>query len=211
MGEKRLSIDDGRYLIKLARKTMEKFLKELGPVKAPKKVPEHLKIKRGVFCTLYTYPEHKLRGCIGIPYPYASLARNLIDAACSATKDPRFPQVTLQELGKITIEISVLTKPEQILVKKPQEYLEDIVIGKDGLIIKYGFASGLLLPQVPVEQKWDVREFLQNLCMKAALPPDTWVSPDVKIYKFQAQIFAEKKPGGEVEEIDIIKKLGSKR
>jgi len=80
-----------------------------------------------------------------------------------------------------------------------KEYLKKIKIGKDGLIIEYGVLyKGLLLPQVPVQYDWDVKTYLEHLCMKAGLFVDTWLNQKVKIYKFQAQIFMEKKPNGEV-------------
>ena len=80
------------------------------------------------------------------------------------------------------------------------DYPKKIVIGRDGLVIKYGIYSGLLLPQVPVEYKWGPEEFLTHLSMKAGLPPDAWLWKGVEIYKFTAQIFTERLPGGVVEE-----------
>jgi uncharacterized protein (TIGR00296 family) len=96
------------------------------------------------------------------------------------------------------VEVSVLTRPELIEVKSPDEYPKKIRIGRDGLIIESGFQSGLLLPQVPVEWKWDADEFLDNLCMKAGLAPGTWKEEGVRIYSFRSVIFSEESPGGEV-------------
>ncbi len=196
----RLRLEQGKYLVSVARKVLKEFLKEKGPVKAPKDYPKTLDIDRGVFCTLYTHPNRKLRGCVGIPYPSANVVYNTVDAACSSTQDTRFPALEPKDLKKIVIELSVLTEPKPVEVDKPQDYLEKIELGKDGLIIKYDYATGLLLPQVPIEQGWDTRAFLRSLCVKAGLAPETWVSPNVNIYKFQAQIFVEKEPNGEVKE-----------
>ncbi len=91
-----------------------------------------------------------------------------------------------------------------IEVKDPQEYFKKITIGKDGLVIEKGFMNVLLLPQVPVEnnRNWDVKTFLEHLCMKAGLPTNDWKDPKTKIYSFQAIIFEEEKPNGKI----ILKK-----
>jgi len=107
------------------------------------------------------------------------------------------------ELDKCTIEISVLTLPEMMKVSDPKEYPKNIMVGRDGLIVEYGYYSGLLLPIVPVEQKWDEKEFLSQTCYKAGIPPDMWLSPKVKIYRFQSQVFKEERPGGKVVEVKL--------
>jgi hypothetical protein len=96
--------------------------------------------------------------------------------------------------------VTILTKPEVIKVKQPQEYPSHIKIGKDGLIVEQGFYKGLLLPQVPIEQEWNTEEFLSHTCMKAGLLPDAWFDKDIKISKFSGQIFTETKPKGQVKE-----------
>ena len=155
---------------------------------------------RGVFVTLYRYPDLDLRGCIGIPEPVMKLGAALNDAAISATQDPRFPVLAAMELPFILIEVTVLTPPEPLKVNQPKEYLEKIMIGKHGLIIRKGRYAGLLLPQVPVEQEWDVKEYLASLCYKAGLPPDAWLDPETNLFIFAGQIFAETKPYGPVKE-----------
>jgi uncharacterized protein (TIGR00296 family) len=85
-------------------------------------------------------------------------------------------------------------------VSKPKEYVKEVVIGRDGLIVETSYTKGLLLPQVPVEWKWKVDEFLSHTCMKAGLLPDCWLKEDTKIYKFSAEIFVEVEPKGEVVE-----------
>jgi uncharacterized protein (TIGR00296 family) len=156
--------------------------------------------KQGVFVTLHTYPEHDLRGCIGIPLPVMTLSDAIVESARSATQDPRFPPLTASELPMVIVELTVLTKPELIKVKQPKEYLSQITIGRDGLIVEQGFYKGLLLPQVPVEQGWDKEEFLSYTCTKAGLLPDAWFEKTTKISKFSGQIFTEEKPNGPVKE-----------
>lgn len=185
-----LSKEDGRLLIKIARKAIRTYL-EKGRIIDPPMVPFHLKEKMGVFVTLNKNGD--LRGCIGFPEPIKPLIEGVIEAAiASATSDPRFHPVTVEEFDKIQIEVSVLTKPEPIKVKDPREYPKRIKVGVDGLIIEKGLHKGLLLPQVAVEWGFDEEEFLCNTCLKAGLPPDCWYDEDTRIYKFQAQIFQER-------------------
>ena len=104
-------------------------------------------------------------------------------------RDPRFPSVDESELDSLDYEITVLTKPQVIEVEKPIDYLDNIIIGKDGLIVERGFYRGLLLPQVAPEHNMDKEEFLSHTCMKAGLRPDAWLDKNTKVYKFQGQIF----------------------
>ena len=188
-----LAIKDGEKAVKLAREIVERYTRkeELPKLENYSGVFDE---KRGVFVTINTYPTHNLRGCIGIPEPIMPLKNAIREAAVSATHDPRFPPLKENELDNIVIEVTILTKPQLVKVNKPQEYLEKIKIGRDGLIAEQGFYRGLLLPQVPVEQGWDVEEFLSHTCWKAGLPFDAWFDENTKIYKFEGQIFTEVKP-----------------
>ncbi len=201
-----LTLDEGIYLVRLARKTIEVSLSEKIPA-PPENPPEKLKRKQGVFVTLNTYPEKELRGCIGVPLPEYPLVEATMRAAiASATEDPRFPPVSPNELSKIVVEVSVLTPPEEIEFSDPKELPNLIRIGVDGLIIESGGFSGLLLPQVPVEFGWTPEEYLMNLCLKAGLPSTYWLTGKIKLYRFTAQIFEEESPGGRI----IEKKLQAK-
>ncbi len=198
-----LTLEEGTFAVKFARAVIENYLQ--GKDVIVEDYPEVFNEKRGCFCTLHTYPERELRGCIGFPEPILPLIEALKEAAISAaTRDPRFPPVTLGEMDNIVVEVSILTKPELIRVTHPKEYLNEIVIGRDGLIIEYGPYRGLLLPQVPVEYGWDVEEYLAHLCLKAGLPPDAWLLEGVKIYRFHAQIFEEVEPRGKVIEKKLL-------
>lgn len=193
-----LSLEEGKLLVGLARKTIENYVRS-GKVTSPPADLEILKEPRGVFVTLTKMGA--LRGCIGHPLPSMPLGESIVDSAISsATRDPRFSRVKPDELEKIKIEVSVLTIPEEIKARRPLDYPKHIEIGKDGLIVECHGYAGLLLPQVPVEEGWDVEEYLACACMKAGLSPDHWLDKDTRIQKFSAQVFSEKSPGGEVEE-----------
>lgn len=195
-----LSLKEGAYLVKLARRTIEVHLSGKTPT-PPQDAPEKLRRRQGVFVTLYRYPERELRGCIGIPLPeYPLLEATMRAAIASATEDPRFISVSPDELSKIVVEVSALTPPEEISFSDPKELPNRIKIGVDGLIIEAGGFGGLLLPQVPVEYGWSPEEYLMHLCLKAGLPSTYWLTGKMRIYRFTAQIFEEESPGGKVVE-----------
>lgn len=149
---------------------------------------DKFKEQKGVFVTIYT--NNELRGCIGFAHPNTSLGLQVIQAAkLAAFHDPRFPP--LKENEDFKIEISVLSKPELIREKDPEKIPNNIEIKKDGLIIAHGENSGLLLPQVAVENHLGKKEFLEAVCEKAGLQKDTWKSEKSKLYRFQAEIFKE--------------------
>ena len=196
-----LTLEEGKFLVELARQTVTEYLKSGKMLQVPEDVTSKLMEPCGVFVTLNIFIKGKknLRGCIGLPYPNTPLVAAVIESALSAaTRDPRFPQVSHEELDKIVFEVSVLTPPELVTVEKPMEYQEKIEVGRDGLIMERGYSKGLLLPQVPVEWKWTVEEFLCQTSVKAGLSPDAWLFKDTKIYRFQAIIFEEAYPKGQV-------------
>ena len=194
-------LDEGIKAVQYARDVIESHVKNLElPLLQPK---EFFNEKQGVFVTIHTFPGHDLRGCIGIPEPIMSLKNAITESAKSATRDPRFNPLREEELNNIIIEVTILTKPELIKANKPEDYLSNIEIGRDGLIVEQGFFKGLLLPQVPVEQDWNKEEFLSHTCMKAGLLPDSWFDKDIKIFKFSGQIFTEIEPRGKIKEKNL--------
>lgn len=191
----RLTLEDQRKLLQIARRAMENRLVTKRP--AEPLVPEEisggeespvLKEKRGVFVTLHR--KGALRGCIGYIEGLKPLARAVGEMALAAAfGDPRFPPVTAAELPELDVEISVLTPLRQ--ATDPSE----ITIGEHGLYIVNGPRSGLLLPQVATENGWDREAFLRHTCLKAGLPETAWKDPESRIYLFEAQIFSEKERG----------------
>lgn len=197
-----LSDSEGAELVRLARKAVEMYLHESAMIRPEKDSSE----KAGVFVTLNCLTRNKeehLRGCIGFPLAEKMLHQSVVEAAiAAATEDPRFPPVDRQELDSIIFEVSVLTPPQEIN-SSPVDYKKEIRIGRDGLILRWRYGSGLLLPQVPVELKWNVDEYLTNICYKAGAPADAWLDPASKLYKFQAIVFKEAEPGGQVTRLEL--------
>lgn len=201
-----VSDEEGEFLVRKAREVIEKLVLNGERIKEVNGEYKILNEMRGVFVTINKLREHKkeLRGCIGFPLPYHPLKKGLAEAAiAAASEDPRFEPLKAIELPKIVVEVSILTEPKLIEVKSPKEYPSKIKIGRDGLVVKWAYGSGLLLPQVPVEYNWDAEEYLSHACLKAGAPPDAWLMPETKIYSFQAEVFEELEPKGKV----IRKKL----
>ena len=192
------SLPDGEKAVKFARSVLLATVNQ-NPI-PPTTLPESFQKNHGVFTTLHTYPSFHLRGCIGIPEPVMPLKDALIESARSVTRDPRFPVLQSYELSEIIVEVTILTTPEEINADVPSDLLKSIQVGRDGLIIEQGFYKGLLLPQVPVEQRWDTKTFIEQTCVKAGLPKDAWVENNTIIKTFTGQIFTEKKPFGTIEE-----------
>ena len=189
MSNEVLTYDEGQLALQIARENIESILNGHEYL-CDKQLPEIFHEKLGVFVTLNK--NNNLRGCIGYPEPYESLIDGLLDVSLSAAfDDPRFNPVSKNEFDDISIEISVLTKPELIEVNTYEEYLDKICIGIDGLIIENGYHRGLFLPQVATEQKWNIDEYLENICYKAGLPNQSWKLESTNLYKFQAQIISE--------------------
>ena len=185
-----LSDSDGVFLVKTARMAVTEFLSNGKRMKLESEREKKFSFNSGVFVTLNN--ADGLRGCIGFPMPDKKLSHGIIDAAiAAATEDPRFSPVKTNELNDIVFEVTILTSPVEITVTDPMEYLEKIKVGRDGLIIRNSFSSGLLLPQVPVEYGWNVEEFLQHTCEKAGLEKDTWKNEKVKIEKFEGIVYKE--------------------
>ncbi|MCK4282779.1 MAG: AmmeMemoRadiSam system protein B [Candidatus Brocadiae bacterium] len=184
-----LTDEHKRMLLKLARQSIETRLagREAAagaPAVGADEMPEALRGKHGAFVTLKKNGE--LRGCIGhivSNQPLYLCVREV--ARLAALSDPRFPPLEESELGEITIAISVMSPPKKV------ESVQEIEVGRDGLIISKGGRRGLLLPQVAAEYGWGREEFLKQTCRKAGLAQNAYKSDDAEVYKFQAIIFGE--------------------
>jgi len=203
MSDDEFSVEEGTMLINFARDNIEFFLKNDRRIPIPNLIKEKFTNKYGAFITLnkYNVQGNPLRGCIGYIEPKYSLYDVIHKISInSAIEDSRFPSVSSEEMDNIIIELSILTPPKLIEINDPMEYLNKIVIGRDGLIVEKGMRRGLLLPQVPIDQNrnWDVETFISQTCVKAWLDSQAWKDLSTKVYSFQAILFEEKEPRGEV-------------
>jgi len=190
-----LNEEEQATLLKLARRTLEAHF---GLAKKPTvpsaefPVTPLLEKPLGVFVTLKKHGN--LRGCIGHiqegDKPLYELVRDYV--IHSAVHDRRFKPMTKEEVDDVHIEISVMRHVDSPM--SPFKECSDpttIVVGRDGLLIKNGMRQGILLPQVPVEQKWTLDQYLDGICRKAGLPRDVLDDPRTKLYTFSAQVFGE--------------------
>jgi AmmeMemoRadiSam system protein A len=188
-----LTAEEERLLLRIARNTLEEYVRggntpDLGMYELTPSLEE----KHGAFVTLRLHGD--LRGCIGYTGNIVPLARAVLENTVNAAShDPRFVPVSAAELPHVSIEISALTPGDT--PDSPFRRVQDIgeiVIGRDGLYIEHPMArGGILLPQVPVEQGWDLYQFLAGVCRKAGYPDSAWKDPNTRLYRFSAQVFGE--------------------
>jgi len=179
-----LSPELRRDLLDLARRSIEGYFRREPLPRFASDRADTFGEARALFVTLRKSGE--LRGCIGTLAPDGDLGRTVPRfARRAALDDPRFGPLTPDELSHCEIEISVLTPPQ------PVASVEEIEVGRDGLILELGGRSGLLLPQVATEWGFDRERFLQELSLKAGLFEDAWRDPAAKLWRFQAEVFSE--------------------
>ena len=179
-----LNEEQRRQLLRLARTSIESTLDGRAPEVRAEEFDEDLRRPAGAFVTLRKNGD--LRGCIGSIRAVEPLYRAVESSAISAAfRDPRFFPVRKDEIGHLELEISVMGPIEQV------SDVNEIEVGRDGLIVSRGRFVGLLLPQVASEYGWDRETFLDQTCLKAGLQPDAWRSPDTRIEKFAAEVFGE--------------------
>ena len=182
-----LSSKDKTDLLALARKSVEYVIHEKKSYEPDAATSEDLNQDRGAFVTLTK--AGVLRGCIGYTSPIKSLYMTVRDTATfAALRDPRFQPVAASELPDLEYEISVLSPLRRVTD------IQQIKVGEDGLLMVNGAYEGVLLPQVPVEQKWDRLRFLEGTCTKAGMKPDCWKDEATDIFVFTAVVFGGHKP-----------------
>lgn len=174
---------DREYLGQQAVRSIETAL--AGDAKAEPAAPQAggaLARQLGAFVTLSHGRD--LRGCIGTIIAHEPLWLNAWRMArAAAFEDPRFPPLAAAEWPAVSVEITVLDQPA------PCPDPGAIVIGRDGLILSFQGRTGVFLPQVPVEQGWDLDAYLSQLCRKAGVPQGSWANPDARLYWYQALAF----------------------
>lgn len=178
-----LSDEEKKYLKDLVKfSILSKLKADAQPDEIPQPPTTHLTENFGAFVTLNK--DGHLRGCIGNVQGTGPLYKTIWKMArAAAFEDPRFPPLTFSEFDELKIEISILS-PISVC-----EDVEKIKIGRHGLIMQRGSQSGLLLPQVAVDWKWDRAQFLAQTCQKAGMEPSAWQDPATNILWFEAEVF----------------------
>jgi len=193
-----LSLELAKELLRLGRRAILCALKDTR-LEVPASVKLECISRAGVFTTLRTYPEGRLRGCVGVLPSQMPLWRGVVHSStCAALRDPRFPPLSVDELNRVTLEISLLGDFEEVKGYPPTAF----EIGMHGLYVERSGRRGLLLPQVALHHSWTQEEFLEQACLKAGLDRNSWREKDVKIYRFSAEIYEEVEPCGEVRKVN---------
>lgn len=180
----RLSHDDKKILLQVARETLQRYLSGNG-IPEFKSVSPGIIVNRPAFVTLRNIKTRELRGCRGETIAKQPLIESVKKMAiASAVDDPRFKKVTHTELDEIHIDINALTPMFPIRA-------ENVVIGKHGLMLIKGFNAGLLLPTVALNYNWDNETYLNQLCFKAGLPANSWQKKDIELLAFESEEWGE--------------------
>jgi AmmeMemoRadiSam system protein A len=177
-----LSEADHHALLQLARTSV---VEAVSHGQLPQQIPKEgvFAERRGVFVTLHV--RHRLHGCIGVIEADEPLGESIVRCAASAAlQDPRFPRMRPDELKEVQIEISLLSPPTPIR-------LEEIVIGRHGLLVSRGVQRGLLLPQVATEHRFNPQQFLEETCRKAQFARDAWRESDTRVFGFTCEVFSD--------------------
>jgi AmmeMemoRadiSam system protein A len=180
-----LSEADRSALLRLARQAV---VDAVSHRELPQQIPQDgvFAERRGVFVTLHV--QQRLRGCIGVVEAESTLGDGLVRCAASAAlQDPRFPPMRPEDLAGLQIEISLLSPLAPIR-------LEEVDIGRHGLLVSRGTQRGLLLPQVAVEHRLTREQFFEETCRKAQLPRDAWREPSTQLFGFTCEVFSDGEP-----------------
>lgn len=196
------TIEDGKYLIGVSRQAIKHYGLTRKYLEVPDAPSKYL-VRSGAFVTIKGR-DNELLGCIGRPYPSNTLLENIIHSAVDAAYyDPRFPPLDPKLADSVLIEVSILSQPERVEFKTPDELLKSIKVGRDGIIVEWALGSGLLLPQVPVEEKWNVEEYISYGCLKAGADKNLWRRGNLRVYRFTATVFSETEPNGPVIRLNL--------
>lgn len=189
MSQGYLNDAEGRYLVDLARHTIEAALDIAGT--PPHEPPSEALHEPGASFVTLTMRGDILRGCIGTLIARRSLINDVrANALAAAFEDPRFSPLTQEELPRIRVEVSVLTKPQPLDYEGPQDLVQRLRPDVDGVVIEHGWHRATFLPQV-WEQLPTPEEFLSHLCYKAGLPANIWQEGRLKVSIYQVQKFRE--------------------
>ncbi|MCX8195484.1 MAG: TIGR00296 family protein [Acidilobaceae archaeon] len=199
-----VSLELARELVRLARSAIESKLS--GRLRIEELRRSGMEKYAAVFVTLEKEREgrRELRGCVGMIEAVMPLWIAVAESAISsAFEDPRFPPLRKRELEEVTVSLTVLGK------KEPVKSLEEVVIGEHGLYVERPVGgrlfAGVLLPEVPVDNCWDVETFANMTCAKAWLEERCWERSGTTLYRIPGRTFRELSPGGDVVEVDLKK------
>lgn len=188
-----ISEENGRFLTAVAREALHQFLQHNRIMDRPRKYPAELDTGAGVLLEAYkSVPGtavRELKASAAALQTGKSVLDNTISAALASVRDQKYAGLRLMDLPVVTLELSVIGDMMEITSRDVKDYTRKIQVGTDGLYMEKGVMKGILMPRIPLERKWTVRESLENLCLKAGLLKDAWADPSARIYRFRPQVF----------------------
>jgi hypothetical protein len=188
-----ISNESGKFLTATAREALRQFLQHKRVMDSPKRRPAELDGAASVLIELYKNVPgagvKELKASAAALDSGKSVLDNVISAAVASVNNPRFAEIKLMDLPVMEIELSVIESMEDITSREIKDYSRNIQVGRDGLYMEKGVMKGVLMPKIPLERKWTVRESLENLCLKSGLLNDAWADPSAKIFRFRPQVF----------------------
>lgn len=179
--------EEKQFILNLARRAIEQYLAQGTMLKVEKsEAPENLRDEQSCFVTLEL--DQELRGCIGHVEPIQPLYLDIIENAVGAAfEDPRFSPLTIEEYKRAELEVSVLTVPQELFFSSPEDLVNKLRPGQDGVIIRRAERGATYLPQV-WEKIPDKERFLSELCLKADLSADDWRKHGFRVWIYQVEI-----------------------
>lgn len=190
-----LAFEDGARAVELARESVESYVLH-GQREQPGSMRDAFYDRTGAYVRLEA-GTGRLRGCAGSYDSNRQLGHSIVEAAIAAASgDSCGSEVEAAELQDL--RVSVCTVGDVVLTDDP---LQDLEIGVHGVAVESPTASGWMYPTVPLDNSWSAAEYLDRTCRKADLPPGAWTEEDVGVTLFEAQVFRERKPGGDIEEL----------
>ena len=186
-----INFQDEKFLLTVARTSIEDHFRKEKQVDSLIKTADKKLFENGAsFVTLTK--NAVLRGCIGALTAYQPLVQDVCEhAAAAAFNDYRFPTLKLQEVEAVSIEISYLTPPKELVYTDDKDLLQKLIKDDDGVILSDGYHQATYLPQV-WDQIPDKSEFLSSLCLKMGLSSNTWQKKHLSVETYKVIHFSEK-------------------
>jgi hypothetical protein len=193
---------DGEMLVSAARHSLELYLRSPGfDGKAVERMLEGYTERRGVFVTISHYPTMTVRGIAGFP-DERQLGKQIVAATIeAATANRKLVPVSHLELGDCIVGVGIISSTTRMKERTWKGRLNAFAATKEGILVRYGMNSGMMLPRVALEGGLTKKEALEHICYEAGLHKDSWRRPEIDLYKFSAQVFREEEPMGRISEL----------
>ena len=195
-----MNIEDGEFLLRLGRAALTLWLEEDLTTEPPHDLPDSVKIRRGMWVSLYGYPHHIHRASMGVLHDPPEVVEAAMNASLLLAQPDSgiTPQITIEELATSTLELSIASELTPLAPDDAAEMATRIVPGRHGVILEDEERRVILPPHVVVTAPRTMPGFLDNVCERCGLKPEFWRQPDTLIATFTIEVFAELWPMGQI-------------